>query len=89
MRFSFWIIWCLFCVLKELYHSYSVKRSICANTEVRSRNIVGDSSRNNDKGNTKFLILLSSLHHLQTPNKGLVKTGRKEEISQMSVSDFH
>lgn len=71
----------LFCVLLEVYHSYGVKRSICANTEVRTRNVVGDSGRNNDKGNTKFLILLSGLDHLQTPKKCLAKTGMREENS--------
>lgn len=69
-----------FVIFKKVYHGYSVKRSISSNTEVGSRNIVGDSGRNHHNGNTELLILLSSLHHLQTTGKRLAETERKEGV---------
>lgn len=48
----------------DVYHGYGVEGCVCAYAEVRSRDIIGDGSRNNDEGNAQFLVLLSSFHHL-------------------------
>lgn len=79
------------CVLLWVHHRYSVECSISAHAEVRSRNIVGDSGRNNNEGDAEFLILLPSLHHLQTSTKGLHQKRQKfyiKKISGLNISIY-
>lgn len=77
-----------------IYRRNGVERSVSSHAEVRSWDVVGDGGGDNDQGDAKLLVLLSGLHHLQTPDEGLRHKGRsfsrrREWTERPDVSDSH
>lgn len=65
------------------YCGNGVERSVCTNAEVRARNIVRDSSRNNTDRDTELFKLGAAIDQLQTAGESLQK--RQSDTAVMSI----